>query len=326
MSTKPPVASQRRRFTSIPGFSDAPGLPRLGKLRLGVKKTTSGGKEYPTEVDYFVFDPEESMSPDQRKELSDRFTALYGERAVTIHPVMFVTPDREEAVAQSLKWYGANKLLCHGNGIEAERLNRASGEWEPRQTCSNSAVCPEWNDNKCKFVTTLRFMLPEVSMAGYFQLDTGSKFSSANLRNAINLLESLFKRIHGIPLTLSRAPQKIEHEGKAQTHYIVHLWAPQVPLAQMQAIAASSMLALPDATLIEPDDDDIPADVVPASAQVEEEPVSEEIAARIETGFTMLGYNEATRESLKAQFPRQNDLLDHLTEKWREKNAAGVGA
>jgi len=44
----------RQKFTRIKGLSSIRRLPRLGKIRLGIKKVTAKGKEYPSETDYFV--------------------------------------------------------------------------------------------------------------------------------------------------------------------------------------------------------------------------------------------------------------------------------
>lgn len=328
MTTRPPVSSSRRRFTSVPGFTDRKALPKLGKIRLGVTKTKDG-REYPSEVDYFVFDPDEAITPDERKSLIERFHARYGERAVILDNVVFASVDREEAFSQSIEWWGQGKRLCHGDGEEAERLDRSTGEWRPHEPCANSGQCPEWNSGKqCQFITRLRVMLPEISMAGYFQLDTGSKYSSANLRDCINLLELLFGQIHGIPLTLARVPQKIEFEGKANTHYIVHLRAPNLPQQALRELVASNKLALaaaPTEQPIELEDDDMPDDLVPRSEQSEPAPRDEKLEAQIETGFARLEYSEATRASLNARFGHDRaGLLNHLRDAYRKREAAGV--
>lgn len=324
MSARPPVTSKRKRFTSIPGFSDQPGLPRLGKIRLGVKKTTDRGKEYPTEVDYFVFDPDGAIEPLQRTAMINKFHETYGERPQVIPHIRFIAADREEAFSQSLEWWGKGKRLCHGNGDEAERLVKVDetySEWQPWGDCANSG-CPQWAKGDCSMTTRLRFLLPDISVAGYFQIDTGSKWSSANLRNCLNLLEALFGRINGIPLTLARVPQKIEHEGKAQTHYILHLRAPNVTMDEMKELTSRSQFMLPSAEdqFLEPPDEDMPEDIIPASVQVAPEPVDLVLAERIATAFGVMGINEATEKMLRAQYPRQADLIAELERRWKAKN------
>ena len=46
--------TQQKRVTRIKGLSDVRRLPRIGKIRLGVKKVAKSGKEYPAEVPWFV--------------------------------------------------------------------------------------------------------------------------------------------------------------------------------------------------------------------------------------------------------------------------------
>ena len=41
---------------AIKGVSEVRRLPRCGKIRLGIKKKTKEGVEYPAEVDYFILD------------------------------------------------------------------------------------------------------------------------------------------------------------------------------------------------------------------------------------------------------------------------------
>jgi hypothetical protein len=44
----------RRRTMPIKGISEIVRLPRLGKIRLGIKKKTDAGVSYPSPTDYFV--------------------------------------------------------------------------------------------------------------------------------------------------------------------------------------------------------------------------------------------------------------------------------
>jgi len=332
VSAKPPVISSKRRFTSIPGFTDQQSFPRLGKIRLGVMaKASATSKEHPSEVDYFVFDPDQGITPDERQVLVERFNARYQARPQTIDNVIFFSSSREDIFSQDLEWWGSGKRLCHGDGVEAERLNRQTGQWAPRTICANTGQCAEWNTGKqCQMITRLRFMLPEISVAGYFQIDTGSKYSSANLRDCINILEKVFNRINGIPLTLARVPQQIEFEGKAMVHYIVHLRAPNVPIAAARQIAAERpLLALPapDELIVEDEPDDLPQDLVPASEQSEPAAIDADVENDIEAGFALLGYSDGTRASLNAQYAKDRPgLLKHLRAVYKKRKAAGISA
>jgi hypothetical protein len=45
---------RRRRTMPIKGIPEIVRLPRLGKIRLGIKKKTDAGVSYPSPTDYFV--------------------------------------------------------------------------------------------------------------------------------------------------------------------------------------------------------------------------------------------------------------------------------
>ena len=68
---------KRKRPTTIEGLSDRFRLPRMGKIRLGIKKKSEkSGKEYPSAVDYFVCPPE--------------VIAVYGDNPRDLKPLMNV--------------------------------------------------------------------------------------------------------------------------------------------------------------------------------------------------------------------------------------------
>jgi len=79
---------------SIKGVSDVVRLPRLGKIRLGIKKETDSGTPYPTPTDYFVC-PEEVRK-------------VYGEKPRELR-IMFPTDDELQWASQYLKCYSATR-------------------------------------------------------------------------------------------------------------------------------------------------------------------------------------------------------------------------
>jgi hypothetical protein len=96
----------------IKGLSEARRLPRLGKIHLGVKKTASSGKEYPSEVDYFVCPPEVQK--------------VFGERPKSLR-VMFPVENEEVFFSQWYKCYGASLLKCKGDGAKASTWDEENG-------------------------------------------------------------------------------------------------------------------------------------------------------------------------------------------------------
>lgn len=315
MSARSPIGAAKRRFSSIPGFSDQRELPRVAKLRLGVR-VQNGTKDHPRETDHFVLDVEESVAPEVAEEIRGRFVQLYGERAQILSNVVFISADREQAFSSGYEMWGNGKLRCHGNGDEA--LRKDGGEWKPWSPCANTG-CPDYQAKRCSMQSRLRFMLPDVTVLGYFQIDTGSIYSSANLRNGINLLEALTTqafgapRIHSIPLILARVPEKIEFDGKLNEHFILHLTPKNLTFTDLKELgpAPAPRLIVAPAT-----EDDMPVEQVPESEQLEITPVDEETRHRIDHACKLLGLNAGTRAALESQFPQASDLVVELERRW----------
>ena len=116
--------SFKGQFTSISGLSEVRRLPRLGKIRLGVKVTSmkDTSKSYPKETPYFVC-PEEVEK-------------VYGDKPVALK-VMLPLNDREACFPQALKWYGNSRgLKCIGNGVIARRAQEDGTTIEMECPCN----------------------------------------------------------------------------------------------------------------------------------------------------------------------------------------------
>jgi len=213
----------RGTITRIKGLSQIRRLPRLGKIRLGVKKLTSGGKEYPAEVDYFVCPPE--------------VQAFYGERPKEID-IMFPVEDESKCFPQAYKAYVANGLRCKGDGERALRRvadlvwkgkaqddasSRVIGQPEddPNGLAEIGCPCALLDSGECRQSGNLMVLLPKVSMGGIYQIDTGSINNIIEVNSAIDYVRCLLGRIALVPLVLSRHPEQIEYEGKKATHYLL---------------------------------------------------------------------------------------------------------
>jgi len=195
----------RQKFTRIKGLSSIRRLPRLGKIRLGIKKVTAKGKEYPSETDYFVCPAEVCRVCGQKpKELK----------------ISFPINDPEVIFPQCYKWYGASKgLKCRGNGVEALRLNEETGEMEER-TCP----CELLENGKCKQRASLVFNLLDVGIGGVYQIDLSSYHSIVDINSGIDYARALLNdQIAFVPFKLKRVPKETHNDGKKQIHYTLQL-------------------------------------------------------------------------------------------------------
>jgi len=90
-------------------------IPRLGKIRLGIKVPGSKS-EYPKATDYFVCPIE--------------VRAVYGEKPKKLQ-IAFHSDELEEVFPQYYKRYGKSTgLVCKGDGEDANQINPNTGEFE----------------------------------------------------------------------------------------------------------------------------------------------------------------------------------------------------
>jgi hypothetical protein len=212
--------------------------PRQGMIRLGSKKKTTSGKEYPYEVDYFILDPE-TPEEAEKKRIIDLFHEKFGNQPRVID-VMLIQPEPgKEQFPQSYKRYGKTSgLKCIGDGEEAACLEQqytsgltVTGKDErgfDTVICrGKGCVFAIGNEvakiKECKATATLSLVIKELGGLGCWQVTTGSFNSIVNLNSAIRELTRLYGQPYGIPLKLERRPQETRYKGKTATHYTLHL-------------------------------------------------------------------------------------------------------
>jgi hypothetical protein len=248
----------------IKGLSEIRRLPRLGKIRLGIKKVTDKGVEYPAEIDYFKLDPK-TPSELENKNLIEAFEKLYGAKPKQIK-IMFPLPDPSVFFPQFYKRYANGVLRCRGDGEEAVCISKefaanlkTIGDAElggVRVECQGKN-CPYYQQKKCSESAALSVLIPELKGAGVWEIITGSFHSIVNINSCLEYIRAICGRVHMIPLTLERREQDIAYEGKKSKHYILHVNM-DFSLADLQRFAlidpTKSMLELPK---IEEDKEDI---------------------------------------------------------------------
>jgi hypothetical protein len=202
--------NERMKFTRIKGdYSQVRRLPRLGKIRLGLKVRNQAGKEYPTETEHFVCPPE--------------VTAVYGEEPTELE-VMLPSDNPEEVFVQKYAMYGAGAgLKCHGNGEQAERYNEQTKSWGIIQCPCSNLKSDENPKGACTPQSHLMVMLPKVSMGGCYQITTRSFHATVGINSSLDLIRALAGRIALVPLKLRRVPTVTQYNGSKKTHYILNL-------------------------------------------------------------------------------------------------------
>lgn len=207
---------------TIKGLSEQKRLPRLGKIRLGIKKVSQRTKgEYPVATDYFVCPPE--------------VQTIYGEKPKRLD-VIIPVEDEEIWASQYYRQYSRSRgLVCKGNGEKCRRMVEVnSGEivgretksvvWQEDMTCLGRD-CPDYKGKACQEVMNLQFLLPKVLGLGIWQIDTGSIHSIMNINNCATMIRVMCGRVSWIPLTLSLEPTTVNNpdDGKKKIVYCMHL-------------------------------------------------------------------------------------------------------
>ncbi len=169
---------------SIIGLSEKLRLPRRGKIRLGEKKLSKSGKEYPSALDYFAVP----------KEVQE----IYGDKPRKLD-IMIPMEEREQWFPQAYKRYGSSTgLICRGNGeVGTEMADEGMKEIE----CQGKD-CPHYQKGDCKQIGNLQVILPKVKGLGVYQIDTSSYNSIVNINSGVEMIRGMLGKISWIPLIL----------------------------------------------------------------------------------------------------------------------------
>ncbi len=209
------------RFTSIPEQRRTMQMPRVAKIRLGIKKKSAKGSEYPSEVDYFVL----SDCPEVAK--------VYGETTKQL-PILLPLENIEAIIPHRFAFWGSDRgLKCQGDGKNALRVNAETGEMEEIE-CPGPAECDyacvtgkggQVAKPLCIRQGTLAFMLPAVSMGGVYQIDTTSYHAIQGILDDLQYIKMLCGRVSLLTigtrclLYLVRKPVETHGSGHKEVHW-----------------------------------------------------------------------------------------------------------
>lgn len=274
----------------IKGLSERRRLPRLGKIHLGVKVEGQRG-EYPKAVDHFVL-PDGPLGAEIAKH--------YGPEPKVLD-IAFPTENREDLFPQYYKCYRSGiGLYCKGDGESAQRVMEGGGLEEV------DCPCDELDAGRCKQMANLRFLIPAVSLAGVFQLDTSSYNSIVNVNSGMDAIQSVAGRLAMVPATLEVVPIEVSPGGKRQTRWVLSLQlatperfkALSERMQQLRADLAGCAPALPPPELDKYEE----GHLIPASIQTE----TTEPAGAVPAGRSQAANeNEAPPRSAAATRPTE---------------------
>ena len=262
-------------MTPIKGVSDIRRMPRLGKIRLGIKIEPEGKHSYPRATDYFVV-------PDEIKQ-------YIGDTPKKLN-IIFPTERVDEFAQQWLRCYSFTQgLVCKGDGRQATRkidvdtgamADHTTREWVFKPCSCDPDTCPECLGDpergikpQCRRVMNLLFLMPEVPGFGIWQLDTSSFYSIVNINSCVDLIRRICGRISFIPLSLSLEPLQVTPPGiKKKTVHILTIRS-DVKLADIQKLGR-----IPPERVLLPalEEEEAPEDLFPEETLVEAETTKHE--------------------------------------------------
>lgn len=210
----------------IKDLSERLRIPRLGKIRLGIKATNAQGKEYPKAVDYFVSDNAD-------------FHKTFGDKPKTIR-IAFPTDDPGDWASQFYRAYSRTRgLLCKGNGEGCRRLviperiqqtgdvtlltHEDKGDTAWLELSCPGKGCEFYASGQCREIMMLQFLLPELPGLGIWQLDTSSINSILNINSGVAIIKALAGKIAMLPLRLEVVDQEATPEGRKKTIHVLQL-------------------------------------------------------------------------------------------------------
>lgn len=289
----------------IESLSNIVRMPRLGKIRLGIKVDEPGKHPYPKATDYFVVPPE--------------VAEVFGKKPTELE-IMFPTEDAEQFAQQWLRAYSMTQgLVCIGDGQTSRRkVDKATGAmagrdtkdwvWKDGLSC-DPQECPEYLSKRCRRVMNLQVLIPAVTGLGVWQIDTSSFYSIVNINSMIKMLKAILGRCSMIPLTLGLGPIEVTPPGMSKKMVRVMHIKKDIKLADLARLAQ-----LPPAQVLlpEPEVEEAPEDLFPP--EVIGEPPGDDLfpsePVELPADQRLMGWN-AVRGLLKETKP-----MPALVKKW----------
>lgn len=221
-------------------------LPLAGRIKIGEKRQTESGKEYPTSTDYFVIDADEIKAM--------RVKELYGEKPTSI-PIQFYSDDEDQSLSHYYELRdNSGKLISVGDG-EAYRVVQDDGTWLEVSTVETINIhvrplikkyatdkfTPKWKE-----VCRIRFLIPDTQIIGYWEfVSSGKETTIPKLLGTYDLILRLRGSVVGVTFTLDVEKHKSNTSGQSKSYPIVTL------NCDMANQREGSLLSSPDIKMLE---------------------------------------------------------------------------
>jgi hypothetical protein len=253
----------------IVGITDKKRFPRLGKVRLGEKKISKGGKEYPSKLPHFNLVDAVAVGK------------VFGDKPVTLAPILMPGNPVKTADGWDFSSYWRTSKSAYGkssglfcrcdDGQTATRVHlgpitdpanpKKGAPADPQgaafiaeqgldldvgemfQMPCPADECPYFEAKRCKNLGSFDFMLPTVQGFGTWCIQTSSFHSIRNVESTLHAIANATGGVvAGIPLVLNLIPQQAQVDGKGIEIYVLELLCPH-NLAQLAGLRRRSLAA-----------------------------------------------------------------------------------
>lgn len=199
-------------------------LPEIGKIKIGEKATSQGGKEYPKSLDYFR----------ATGNFANQFNTIYGDKPRKLS-VVFISDDLNEVCNERYESWVKGKRWGWGDGETFTVFDATAGtEGKGAYVENLPATDPRVRNIKWEMTLTLRFVLLEMKgIMGCWTFQTKAKATTIpSVVKAFDFVRGRAGTIVGFPFTLTVERKTGYSPGEAKSYPTVSL----VPNFSQEAI------------------------------------------------------------------------------------------
>lgn len=202
------------RIQSRKSESAASTLPEIGKVKIGEKAMSQGGKEYPKSLDYFK--PTGNFAND--------FTMKYGDKPTRLS-VCFISDDLNEVCNERYESWVKGKRWGWGDGTLFTVWDTTAAEGKGAYITNLSAADARVKALKWDIMLTLRFVLLELKgIMGYWKFETKAKATTIpSIVKAFDFVKDRAQTIIGFPFNLVIERKTGYSPGEAKNYPVVTL-------------------------------------------------------------------------------------------------------
>lgn len=207
------MEKQQGRISKRKDSNAASSLPEIGKIKIGEKKMSAKGVEYPSALDYFR----------PTGTFANEFTKLFGQKPKELK-VAFISNDLGEVCNQRFECWTDGKRWGYGDGELFTVFDRSIGD-KGGYAENVPATDPRVKALKWDEMLSLRFVLLEMKgIMGYWRFETKAKaVTIPSIVKAFDMVQERAGSIIGFPFSLIIEKKTGYSPGEVKSYPVVSL-------------------------------------------------------------------------------------------------------